>query len=117
MFPDRDQFTVGVAPYGVAPRGEVAVGAVEGAQGGEFVLPGFVAGFPHHPGLVEESLAVGIEFARAVHAPLLVNPPPQRECLGGAGFGLGVVRDGVQAGDAVLFPPAEQGLVSLEPDQ
>jgi hypothetical protein len=60
VLPDRDQFTVGVAPDGVAPGREVAVGAVVGAQGGEFVLPGFVAGFPHHPGFVEQGLAVAV---------------------------------------------------------
>lgn len=38
----------------------MAVGAVEAAQRGQFVLPCFVAGFPDHPGFfgVEEFLAV-----------------------------------------------------------
>lgn len=58
-----------------------------------------------------------VEFARTVYAPLLVDPPPERERLGGAGLGFGVVRDCIQARDAVLLAPPAEGLVALEPDQ
>lgn len=62
MLPDRDQLAFSVSPDGVLPRGEVPGGQPVRPQLGEFVLPGFLAGLPHHPGLVEEVLAVRIEF-------------------------------------------------------
>lgn len=85
-----------------------------GAEGGEFVFPGFVAGFPHHPGPVQKFPAVGVEFTRAVRAALLVHPPAQGVVLGHADCGLGVVRHGVQAGDLVVGSRPDQGLVALE---
>ena len=42
---------------------------------------------------------------------------PRGEALGDADLGLGVVGDGVQVGDPVLPPPAQQGLVALQPHQ
>lgn len=48
---------------------------------------------------------------------MLVDPPAERERLGDADLGLRVIRHGVQTGDAVLLPPAQQGLVALQPDQ
>lgn len=56
-------------------------------------------------------------FAGAQGLALLVHPPPEREVLRDADLGLGVVRDGVQAGDLVLGPPPQQGLVALQPHQ
>jgi hypothetical protein len=46
---------------------------------------------------------VRIELTGAQRLALLVHPPPQREVLGDADLDLGVVRDGVQAGDAPAF--------------
>lgn len=48
-----------LAPDSVLARREVPGGPLVGAQPGELLLPGFLTGLPHHPGLVEELLAVG----------------------------------------------------------
>lgn len=58
-----------------------------------------------------------VEFTSAVGPLLLVDPAPQGEVLRDAHRGLGVVGDGVQAGDVVLLPPAQQGLIAIEPHQ
>lgn len=60
---------------------------------------------------------MGIEFAGAQGFALLVDPSPEGEVLGDADCGLGVVGDGVQAGDFVLPAPAQQRLVAFQPCQ
>lgn len=117
--PDRDWPAVGVVPHGVLSGCEVAVGAPVGAEGGEFGLPGFLAGFPHHPGLrrVQQLHAPRLQLTRSQRLALLMHPPPQRKRLRHAHLALNVVGDGVEAGDLVLGPPAQQGLVALEPHQ
>lgn len=62
------------SPQTVSCRGEVSGGPVAGAQCGEFVFPGSLAGFPHRPGFVEQFFAVGVAFAGAQRFALLVHP-------------------------------------------
>lgn len=107
------------SPHGVLPGCEVAGGLAVGPEYGEFGLPCLFAGFPDHPCLwgVEQGLAPVFEFSGAQGFALLVYPPAEGEVLGDADFDLGVVGDGVQAGDVVLGPPADEGLVALQPHQ
>lgn len=91
---------------------------MKGPERGELGLPRLLARFPHHPcpGRVQQFLAPFLQLTRAQRFALLVDPPAQRE-ESDSEFDFRVVRDGVQAGDLVLFAPAQQGLVALQPHQ
>lgn len=116
--PDGHHLVV-LAPHCVLPGCEVPGGSPVGPERGEFGLPRLLAGLPDHPGLwrVQQVLAPFFELFGPQGFARLVDPPPGREGLGDADLGLGVVGDGVQAGDAVLGPPPDEGLVALQPDE
>jgi len=90
-------------------------GPAVGPECGELVLPRFLTGLPDHAGLrgVQEGLAPFFQLAGPQGFPLLMDPSAKREVLGDADLDLGVVGDGVDAGDLVLLPPADEGLVAL----
>lgn len=90
-----------------------------GPERGELGLPRFLARLPHHPGLrrVQQRLAPLLQIPGPQRLPLLVDPAAKGEVLGDADLDLDVIGHGVEAGDLVLLPPPEQGLVALEPDQ
>ncbi|GAA1291678.1 hypothetical protein GCM10009579_65940 [Streptomyces javensis] len=94
-------------------------GAPVGTERGELGLPRFLARLPDHPGLgrVQQQLAPFLQLSGPQRLSLLVDPSPERKRLGRPDFDLDVIRDGVEACDAVVLPPAQQRLVALKPDQ
>ncbi|GHD54798.1 hypothetical protein GCM10010335_69700 [Streptomyces galbus] len=98
----------------VLARCEVPGGPPERSQRGELVLPCLLAWLPDHPGLrrVQQQFAPLLQLPGQQRPALLVDPAPQRKVLCDPHAYFDVVGDGIEAGDLVFLPPAEQGLVA-----
>lgn len=119
VLPDRHMPAGRVVPDRILARGEVPGGPPVSAEHRELPLPRLLARFPDHAGLgcLEQFLAPRLELPGPQRLALLVHPPSEGERLRDTNLNLGVIRNGVQAGDLVLLPPAQQRLVALQPDQ